>query len=707
MSEIQAQVQAELNETEARRKRELELEAEQEQLAHREVEAIRKIAEAEVRLREETEARERREAKVKAAAELARQEAEVQERLQKVAQAEERLLRQEAQEKEQKEAEEKAVAEANAAAATEAEAEAKAEAAERLRQEALVEISDDSGDENAEDDKVIAAVHTSPTKLVRRGSNAAAGTASAGTTASGPELTKSATTDVPTPLAASSTQGVQQEAPVAAHIVDGFIPLPTLFPATITTSAKPLPTPRTLPPGSDISTALPVSPAAFESQWHTSAVTRAVRIPLPPLEAQDLQNTQTTVRSRSEWSTEEFVSIWGGDWSGVVNPHLSAVQQMAVGEGTEEGGWFWKKSFLCAELEVEVLGLSSTEPGLILCETKYLWRHTEPLQHSSNAIPNETAAVPVPVPVEEVLLVTCKAVQMGEDQHSDAGTVRAVERADAMLRWMHFRCVEVEKKRRVVGTNIEHAVTEAQVQQSVPLSVPMLALPQQQRQQLKERPIASANPALNPKTHAVGTIGREAEVASEIASDTTIVDETGSGAGASPVPLPVGWEELWDAESGYPYYYQESTGQSVWERPAAIPTSEPMTMGEAAVVVQCLARLARAKKRRGQMVLVRYEKVWDENSQAYYYHHTKSGTTSWVPPRGVPEHKILTHEQQEQIKQRIAASKVQGKTQQQQAKQQPNQHANQAQQSWPNSTTASQQSQQQAHHHQQGAGGYY
>ena len=63
----------------------------------------------------------------------------------------------------------------------------------------------------------------------------------------------------------------------------------------------------------------------------------------------------------------------------------------------------------------------------------------------------------------------------------------------------------------------------------------------------------------------------EAAAAAVAAANTRVISPTAIAA-AAPValPLPAGWETV-ETENGEEYFYCETTGQTTWERPTAVP----------------------------------------------------------------------------------------------------------------------------------------
>lgn len=74
------------------------------------------------------------------------------------------------------------------------------------------------------------------------------------------------------------------------------------------------------------------------------------------------------------------------------------------------------------------------------------------------------------------------------------------------------------------------------------------------------------------------------------------------------------WEQCWDAESGYPYWLNHSTGESSWHDPNGHDDSErTATTG--------------TDSGEGQWV-----ECFDNSSRLAYWHHTTTGETSWENP---------------------------------------------------------------------------
>lgn len=55
-------------------------------------------------------------------------------------------------------------------------------------------------------------------------------------------------------------------------------------------------------------------------------------------------------------------------------------------------------------------------------------------------------------------------------------------------------------------------------------------------------------------------------------------------------------------------------------------------------MLQCFARVRRAKKARVRLIKATYEKVMDLTTKRYFYYNTRTETSSWYKPHGLAAH---------------------------------------------------------------------
>ncbi|XP_028073840.1 uncharacterized protein LOC114276249 isoform X2 [Camellia sinensis] len=105
----------------------------------------------------------------------------------------------------------------------------------------------------------------------------------------------------------------------------------------------------------------------------------------------------------------------------------------------------------------------------------------------------------------------------------------------------------------------------------------------------------------------------KAELAKEGSAMTDNKSETPSTQTIALGELPLGWVEVKDPASGVPYYYNESSGKSQWERPVETGSSlkplPPLSLPED------------------------WQEVLDETSGHKYYYNTKTNVSQWEHPK--------------------------------------------------------------------------
>ena len=115
------------------------------------------------------------------------------------------------------------------------------------------------------------------------------------------------------------------------------------------------------------------------------------------------------------------------------------------------------------------------------------------------------------------------------------------------------------------------------------------------------------------------------------------------------------YEKLIDEASGAVFYYNAVTGESQWTKPGVLGSTElelgepepektprtprpkhvPETPDEAASVLQRLYRARLARRRVVELTMATFEKVFDEESGAYFYYNEQSGESQWTKPRAL------------------------------------------------------------------------
>ncbi|KAI7979865.1 WW domain-binding protein 4 [Camellia lanceoleosa] len=133
-----------------------------------------------------------------------------------------------------------------------------------------------------------------------------------------------------------------------------------------------------------------------------------------------------------------------------------------------------------------------------------------------------------------------------------------------------------------------------------------------QEVQVEQRAAAKELPEyLKQKLRARGIL--KAELAKEGSAMTDNKSETPSTQTIALGELPLGWVKVKDPASGVPYYYNESSGKSQWERPVETGSSlkplPPLSLPED------------------------WQEVLDEMSGQKYYYNTKTNVSQWEHPK--------------------------------------------------------------------------
>ena len=107
------------------------------------------------------------------------------------------------------------------------------------------------------------------------------------------------------------------------------------------------------------------------------------------------------------------------------------------------------------------------------------------------------------------------------------------------------------------------------------------------------------------------------------------------------------FEKVFDEGSETFYYFNIKTGESRWSKPALLGESDdittvrsdpsvqvhiPETPTEAALLIQRAYRARLARKKVSEMAKGSFEKLFDEETKAYFYYNIKTGDSQWRKP---------------------------------------------------------------------------
>ncbi|KAL3668209.1 hypothetical protein V7S43_007070 [Phytophthora oleae] len=116
-----------------------------------------------------------------------------------------------------------------------------------------------------------------------------------------------------------------------------------------------------------------------------------------------------------------------------------------------------------------------------------------------------------------------------------------------------------------------------------------------------------------------------------------------------------------DPTTGETYYYNKYTKETQWTKPTILGSEglsdlSSKTQKKVKVVfeskeeeelhavskLQATARSHIARRHMRKLISSIYEKIWDADSQRFYYHNTKSNEVKWEKPRWVSDEDLLT-----------------------------------------------------------------
>ena len=95
------------------------------------------------------------------------------------------------------------------------------------------------------------------------------------------------------------------------------------------------------------------------------------------------------------------------------------------------------------------------------------------------------------------------------------------------------------------------------------------------------------------------------------------------------------WEEVLDESSGQVYYFNNTSGESSWEKPEGFGGVAEPAAAEIVPAREVVADAAQEKEE-GQAVATvsDWEEVLDESSGQVYYYNNANGDSSWEVPEG-------------------------------------------------------------------------
>ncbi|RHY22182.1 hypothetical protein DYB32_009583, partial [Aphanomyces invadans] len=103
-----------------------------------------------------------------------------------------------------------------------------------------------------------------------------------------------------------------------------------------------------------------------------------------------------------------------------------------------------------------------------------------------------------------------------------------------------------------------------------------------------------------------------------------------------------GWEHAVDPSTNHVFYFNRSTGETSWTKPAPNENIEwkarariVLTNESAAVLIQKMWRARIARQHMQALMQSLYKRIFDPSTQEYFYYNAQTGQTSWTTPRGL------------------------------------------------------------------------